>query len=83
MCLFLSLFISAQKNKEIIGEWNQSNKKVNKVTSTFSLKINSIKNDTILGSYCAITREGKKIDCSTDDNDYNLKIIKKNNYYDF
>ncbi|TWP31078.1 hypothetical protein ETU08_03465 [Apibacter muscae] len=84
--LFIILFfssckkINAQKDNsfryksELLGEW-ESKENLN---NTFSINFGEIKGDSIFGQYCAVAREGRKIDCDTDEI-FNIKGIIKDN----
>jgi hypothetical protein len=84
--LFILLFfnsckkINAQENtfsenrSELLGMWEKNESSDN----TFSINFGKIKGDSIFGQYCAVAREGKKIDCDTSKM-FNIKGIIKDN----
>ena len=62
------------ENNELLGKWEFENNSEN--NDTFSITLLKNNEGLIEGFYCAIARNGGKIDCSPDD-ERNIKEIRK------
>lgn len=65
--------ISDLDTQKYSGEWTWEE---NSDNSTFSISLKTKSNGEIEGFYCAVARNGNKIDCSPK-NELNIKIIQK------
>ncbi|MDR3094287.1 MAG: hypothetical protein LBU62_06585, partial [Bacteroidales bacterium] len=58
---------------DFVGEWYYENYRNNEIYETFSLCLLKSNDNKIKGRFCSISRGGNKIDCSTDETDYNIE----------
>jgi len=64
------------KVSDFIGKWSYSTD-----DETFTLDLEVTKNNEIIGSYCNITQNGNRIDCSPDDDKNITGILKTDTIY--